>query len=228
MDNPGSFDFETEGINSSIHNLITIQTTTVGPPQPPPESEPSEPTPTAPPPTRPYERPSWLDYGNPAPTRKPETKSHAKKPAVFSGDRKTLEKFLRDCLIHVHSNKKDFEEEDARVQFVLSYIDGGEADSWKEYYIKTLIDKDGNVTWPKMGELTSNLRENFTKEDQVEESLRKLETMRQNGRTAEEVVNEFRILKSRAKIEDNALTVRMFRRILNPSLAMKVMTDPRS
>jgi hypothetical protein len=92
--------------------------------------------------------------------------------------------------------------------------------------MKTLIDEDGDVHWPKMGELTSNLRENFAKEDQVEESLRKLETMRQDGRTAEEVVNEFRILKSRAKIEDNALTVRMFRRVLNPSLAMKIMTDP--
>jgi hypothetical protein len=50
--------------------------------------------------------------------------------------------------------------------------------------------------------------------------------MKQDGRTAEEIVNEFRILKSRAKIEDNALTVRMFRRVLNPSLAMKIMTDP--
>jgi hypothetical protein len=226
MDNPGDFNFETAGVDASIHNPITIQTTTAGPSQTPPEPEPSEPTPMAPPPTRPYERPSWLDYGNPAPTKKPEVKSHAKKPAIFSGDRKTLEKFLRDCLIYVHSNRKDFEEEDVRVQFVLSYIDGGEADSWKEYYMKTLIDEDGDVHWPKMGELTSNLRENFAKEDQVEESLRKLETMRQDGRTAEEVVNEFRILKSRAKIEDNALTVRMFRRVLNPSLAMKIMTDP--
>jgi hypothetical protein len=221
MDNPGDFNFETTGVDASIHNPITIQTTTAGPSQNPPEPEPTKPDTTAPPPSR----PSWTSYIDRTP-RQPEIKSHAKKPAVFSGDRKTLDKFLRDCLIYMHSNKKDFEEEDARVQFILSYIDGGEADSWKEYYMKTLIDEDGDVTWPKLGELSSNLRENFAKEDQVEESLRKLETMRQDGRTAEEIVNEFRILKSRAKIEDNALTVRMFRRVLNPSLAMKIMTDP--
>jgi hypothetical protein len=200
MDNPGDFDFETEGIDSSIHNPITIQTATAGPSQAPPplEPEPSEPTPTAPLPTRqPYERPSWMDYMTPAPApRQPEIKSHARKPAVFSGDRKTLEKFLRDCLIYVQSNKKDFNDENARVQFVLSYIDGGEVDSWKEYYVKTLIDEDENVHWPKLEELTNNLHKNFAKEDQVEESLRKLETMKQDGRTAEEVVNEFRILKA--------------------------------
>jgi hypothetical protein len=192
----------------------------VGPP--PLEPEPQEPTPAAPPPDRSNERPNWTNYITPTADK---TKSHTRKPAVFTGDRKTLDKFLRDCLIYVYSNKRDFEDEEARVQFVLSYIDGGEADSWKEYYVKTLIDKDENIHWPTLRELTNNLRENFAKEDQVEESLHKLETMKQDGRTAEEVVNEFRILKARAKIEDNALTVRMFRRVLNPSLAMKIMTD---
>jgi hypothetical protein len=224
MDNPGDFNFETEGIDALINDPITIQTATAGPSQNPPlEPETQEPIPAAPPPGRSNERPNWTNYITPTSDK---TKSHTRKPAVFTGDRKTLDKFLRDCLIYVYSNKRDFEDEEARVQFVLSYIDGGEADSWKEYYVKTLIDEDENIHWPTLRELTNNLLENFAKEDQVEESLRKLETMKQDGRTAEEVVNEFRILKARAKIEDNALTVRMFRRVLNPSLAMKIMTDP--
>ena len=110
-------------------------------------------------------------------------------------------------MVYIYSNKKDFADEEARVQF----IDGGEADSWKEFYLGTLVDRDQNIHWPKVTELTDNLRENFAKEDQVEESLQKFKTMKQDRRTAEEIVNEFRILKSRAKIKDNALTVRMFR-----------------
>jgi len=163
---------------------------------------------------------------NPNAPSRTEAKSHARKPSLFSGDRKTLEKFLRDCHIYIASNKKDFTEETAGTQFILSYIDGGEADSWKEFYITSLPkNDDGDLVWPNIKSLVDNLRENFAKEDQVEESLRKLETMKQGGRTAEETVNEFRILKSRAKIPDSALTVRMFRRVLNPSLAMKIMTD---
>src|SRR5258708_477857 len=130
---------------------------------------------------------------NPTPVtiNRTETKSHARKLAVFSRDRKTLEKFLRDCLIFITSNKKDFQEERTGTQFILSYINGGEADSWKEFFITSLTDDDSEINWLTVKELTDNLRENFAKEDQVEESLRKLKTMKQNGRTAEEVVNEF-------------------------------------
>ena len=74
--------------------------------------------------------------------------------------------------------------------------------------------------------LAANLRQNFAREDDVEESLRKLEAMKQGSKTAEEVVNEHRILMARAKLNDSTLAVRMFRRALNPSLAMKILTDP--
>ena len=156
-----------------------------------------------------------------------EIKSHARKPVIFSGDRKVLEKFLRDCDIFIESNQKDFATPTSRVQFVLSYIDGGEADSWKEHYMNQIIQADGKFIWPSPDDLAKNLRQNFTREDEVEESLRRLETMKQGGRTAEEVVNKFRVLKARAKIDDSPLAVRMFRRVLNPSLAMKILTDPK-
>ena len=74
-------------------------------------------------------------------------KSHAQKPSTSSGDRKTLEKFLRDCLIYISSNIKDFRTEISKSQFILSYIDRGEADSWKEFYVTNLPrDNDKNIT----------------------------------------------------------------------------------
>jgi len=35
-------------------------------------------------------------------------KSHARKPEIFSGDRKKLESFVRDCDIYVIANAADF------------------------------------------------------------------------------------------------------------------------
>ena len=110
-----------------------------------------------------------------------EIKSHARKPVIFSGDRKVLEKFLWDCDIFIESNQKDFATPTSRVQFVLSYIDGGEADSWKEHYMNQIIQADGKFIWPSPDDLAKNLRQNFTREDEVEESLRRLETMKQGG-----------------------------------------------
>ena len=156
----------------------------------------------------------------------PGTKSHAWRPNIFSGDRKTLEIFFQDNNIYVESNIKDFPDGASKSQFLLSYIDRGEAECWKEFYIDTNIKQaDGSYKWLKIKDLVDNLRANFTKGDEVEESLRKLKTMKQGNRMAEEVVNEFRILKAQAKIDDSPLSVRMFQQVLNPSLTMKILTD---
>jgi len=49
--------------------------------------------------------------------------------------------------------------------------------------------------------------------------------MKQGSKTAEEIVNEHRILMAQARLNNSALAVQMFRRTLNPSLAMKILTD---
>ena len=59
----------------------------------------------------------------------PEIKSHAQKPAVFNGDQKTFEKFIWDSNIYVYANIKYFPNDILKSQFLLSYIDGEEAES---------------------------------------------------------------------------------------------------
>jgi hypothetical protein len=154
-------------------------------------------------------------------------KAHTRKPEIFAGDRKKLEGFIRDCDIYVAANTADFTTNNLKTQFILSHIGGGEAESWKEHYYNTVVTPiPGTFTWEAPADLITNLRQNFAREDDVEESLRKLEAMKQGSKTAEEVVNEHRILMARAKLNDSTLAVRMFRRALNPSLAMKILTDP--
>jgi len=50
---------------------------------------------------------------------------------------------------------------------------------------------DGTYKWHKVKDLIKNIRANFTKEEEVEELLRKFETMKHNGQTVEEIVNKF-------------------------------------
>jgi hypothetical protein len=153
-------------------------------------------------------------------------KSHTRKPDIFTRDRKKLEGFLQDCGIYIASNENDFTNDAAKTQFILSHIAGGEAETWKENYFNTVIAKNsGTAHWETPTELAANLQTNFSREDDVEESLRRLETLKQGSKTAEEIVNEHRVLMAQAKLSDSTLAVRMFRRSLNPSLAMKILTD---
>jgi hypothetical protein len=154
-------------------------------------------------------------------------KSHVRKPDVFTGDRKKLETFIRDCEIYIAANENDFANDATKTQFILSHVVGGEAETWKENYFNTIIAKNpARPNWETPNALIRNLRTNFSREDDVEESLRKLETLKQGSKTAEEIVNKHRVLMARAKLSDSTLAVRMFRRSLNPSLAMKILTDP--
>jgi hypothetical protein len=145
-------------------------------------------------------------------------KAHTRKPEIFAGDRKKLEGFIRDCDIYVAANTADFTTNNLKTQFILSHIRGGEAESWKEHYYNTVVTPiPGTFTWEAPADLIANLRQNFAREDDVEESLRKLEAMKQGSKTAEEVVNEHRILMARAKLNDSTLQYECSR--LNPSLA---------
>jgi hypothetical protein len=85
-------------------------------------------------------------------------KNYARKPDIFTGDRKKLEGFIRDSSIYVAANIHDFTTNELKTQFILSYIGGGEAESWKEHYYNTVITKTPGVyTWETPEELITNL-----------------------------------------------------------------------
>jgi len=112
-----------------------------GPPLPPP-----------PPPPRPESPLQPLNF------ERNEPKGLARKPTVFSGDRKTLEKFIRDSSIYAAANAKDLPTPETKTQFLLSYIDGGEADTWKGYFFnRYVIQLNGSYHWPTPEEVIASL-----------------------------------------------------------------------
>jgi len=118
-------------------------------------------------------------------------KSHTRKPDTFTGDRKKLKGFIQDYKIYITANRTDFTTNESKSQFILFYIRGGEVELWKEHYYNTVIHATpGTLTLQDPEDLATNLRQNFTREDNIEESLRKLESMRQESKMAEEVINE--------------------------------------
>jgi len=85
-------------------------------------------------------------------------KSHTRKPDLFTGDRRKLKGFLRDCDIYVAANAADFTTNPLKSQFILSHISGGEAESWKEHYFNTIVTPTpGTHTWPAPTDLITNL-----------------------------------------------------------------------
>jgi len=57
-------------------------------------------------------------------------------PKPFSGKREELQKFLHDCQLYMMVNKTSYNTNFSRIIFVLSFMDDGEAASWKEQLLE--------------------------------------------------------------------------------------------
>ena len=155
---------------------------------------------------------------------KNDAKTHLKKLTPFHGDRKLVKKFLQECDLYILGNSKDFPTDDSKVIFVLSYMDDGEAEKWKQYFIDNEVITAGSYVWPKLSKFYAKVKEAFAFEDEKEDSVRKLETLRQGNRNAKELTNKFRLLVTKAGLdEDNQMLIHTYRCALNPQLANKIM-----
>ena len=153
-----------------------------------------------------------------------DAKTHLKKLTPFHSDRKLVKKFIQECDLYIIGNTKDFPDDASKVIFILSYMDDGEAEKWKQYYIDNKVITTGSYVWPKLADFYTKLREAFTFEDEKEDSVRKLETLKQGNRNAKELTNEFQLLVTKAGLDkDNQMLIRTYRCALNPQLTNKIM-----
>ena len=107
----------------------------------------------------------------PADTLKNDAKTHLKKPTPFHGDRRLVKKFLQECELYIIGNTKDFPDDTSKVIFVLSYMDDGEVEKWKQYYIDNKVYTTGEYVWPKASDFYIKVKEAFAFKDEKEESV---------------------------------------------------------
>ena len=152
-----------------------------------------------------------------------DAKTHLKKLTPFHGDRKLVKKFIQECDLYILRNLKDFPNDDSKVIFILSYMDDREAKKWKQYYIDNKVITAGSYIWPKLADFYTKLREAFAFKDEKEDSVRKLETLKQGNRNAKELTNEFWLLVAKAGLDkDNQMLICTYWHALNPQLANKI------
>jgi hypothetical protein len=73
----------------------------------------------------------------------------------FTGDQTKIRRFLQDCLGYLDMNQGIYNTDRLKIEFILSYMNDGEAANWKEYYLDTL--KDPNTGMPNFPTLVTFL-----------------------------------------------------------------------
>jgi len=151
----------------------------------------------------------------------PNAGSHMEvaKPAIFNGEAGKVGGFITAYRLYLKMKMRGTLVEE-QVQWVLSYVQGGSADVWKENVIEEL--ESGEIEYETAEEFFTNLRKEFGGGEEESIKVAELRRMEQGEKTMEEYVQEFK-RTVRGSGYEGRLLVEEFKRGMNGGIRRKLM-----
>ena len=141
------------------------------------------------------------------------------KPAIFNGEAGKVGGFITACRLYLRMKLRGTTVEE-QVQWVLSYVQGGSADVWKENVMEEL--ESGEMEYETAEEFFTSLRKEFGGGEEESVKAAELRRMDQGGKTMEEFVQEFKRAARGSGYEGRPL-VEEFKRGMNRGIRRKLM-----
>ena len=140
------------------------------------------------------------------------------KPTIFNGEAEKIGGFITICRLYLRMKMREATVEE-QVFWILSHVQGGSADIWKENVMEKL--EVGEMEYETAEELLTVLKEFGGEEEEAVKAaeLRKLE---QGGKTMEEFIQEFKRAARGSGYEGRPL-VEEFKRDMNRRIRRKLI-----
>ena len=141
------------------------------------------------------------------------------KPAIFNGEAERVGGFITACRLYIKMRLRGNTVEE-QIQWVLTYVQGGSADVWKENVMEEL--EAGEVEYESVEEFFTILRREFGGGEEESVKAAELRKLEQGGRTMEKFVQEFKRAARGSGYEGGPL-VEEFKRGMNGGIRRKLM-----
>jgi len=148
-----------------------------------------------------------------------EEATEVAKPQIFDGTPSKVSGFVGVCRIYIKTRLREASVE-AQINWVLSYVQGGSADIWKENVLEEL--ETGEIEFENVGEFLAEIRREFGGGDEESVKVAELKKIKQGGRTMEEFVQDFK-RTARGSGYEGRLLVEEFKRGMNGGIRRKLM-----
>jgi len=140
------------------------------------------------------------------------------KPQVFEGKMEEVSAFINAACLYLRMKMMD-EVATTQVAWVLSYMQGGVAEAWKDNLLDELAKGESEVD--TVEKLFTKIRNNFRETSEEERKIEQLWTIEQEGRTCDEYVQEFRKVARGSGYTGRPL-IEEFKRGLNGAIRRKL------
>jgi len=141
------------------------------------------------------------------------------KPQIFDGTLAKVGGFITVCKLYIRMRLRE-ESVEGQVQWILSYIQGGSADIWKENIMEEL--ESGEVEYESAEEFLNSLKREFSGGEEELVKAAELRRLEQGGRTMEEFVQEFKRTARESGYEGRPL-VEEFKQGMNGGIRRKLI-----
>jgi len=141
------------------------------------------------------------------------------KPQIFDGTPAKVGRFISVCKLYIRMRMRG-ESVEGQVQWILSYVQGGSVDVWKENIMEEL--ELGEIEYELAEEFLIGLKKEFGGEEEESVKAAELRKLEQGRRTMEEFVQEFKRAARGSRYEGRPL-VEEFKRGMNGGIRRKLM-----
>ena len=120
----------------------------------------------------------------------------------FARKRETLEKFLETIGLHLILNRVKDDED--KIAFTLTYLEGGDADSWRAAFLKKSVTAQGEPNFGRWNDFLRDLRDSFKPYDKEGDALDEIIRMRQGNTSIKDHVAKFKILLADSGVTEDS------------------------
>jgi len=137
---------------------------------------------------------------------------------MFSGKIEEVSAFINAARLYIRIKMTE-EAATTQVAWVLSYVQGGVAEAWKDNLLDELAKGESEVESTE--QLFAKIRNDFGETSEEERKIEQLRTIEQGGRTCDEYVQEFKKVARGSGYEGRPL-IEEFKRGLNGAIRRKL------
>jgi len=141
------------------------------------------------------------------------------KPQTFDGTLSKVSGFVGAYKLYIKMRLRKSSVEE-QIQWILSYVQGGSADIWKENVMEGL--EIGDIEFESAGEFLAEIRKEFGGGDEELVKVAELKKIKQGGRTMEEFVQDFKRTARGSGYKEYPL-IKEFKQGMNGSIRRKLM-----